>query len=370
MQENQEVREMEQEVQGTEQEVQGTEPLEQTARRDFSRVGLWLVFATILFNGMQYLAIVIYSAIQFAVSHGDAAGDGTGLGTLTWVQLLPAYLIAVPLILHFGKKLPGTVPEKKGIKPLHFVGAWACCIGIAISCNILGLIITAIIGRLMGITVQNVSAELISGMDPLAGVFLASIGAPVCEELIFRKTLITKTLKYGEGVAVLLSGLAFGLFHGNFNQFAYTFGLGLFLAYVFVKTGDVKVTIALHACVNFFSSVVLTGLLGRLDVATLSEYLNGAGTMSPEDRLALLVPYVTEHMGLILTIGLVMLFEYGMAIAGIILILANLKKFRVSAGEVTIPKGKRFFLIFCNLGMGLFLLIWILRIVAQILGWF
>ena len=81
--------------------------------------------------------------------------------------------------------------------------------------------------------------------------------------------------------------------------------------------------------------------------------------------MELLMPQV----GTLLLLGLVLLLEYGMAITGIILLLVNSKKFHVSAGEVILPKGKRFFLIFCNLGMGLFLLIWVFQIVAQIFGW-
>ena len=49
------------------------------------------------------------------------------------------------------------------------------------------------------------------------------ICAPILEEYIFRKLIVDRTVKYGQGVAVVLSGLMFGLFHGNLNQFAYAF---------------------------------------------------------------------------------------------------------------------------------------------------
>ena len=45
--------------------------------------------------------------------------------------------------------------------------------------------------------------------------------APVMEELIFRKVLIDRTIVYGDKAAVVLSGLLFGVFHGNFHQFFY-----------------------------------------------------------------------------------------------------------------------------------------------------
>ena len=181
---------------------------------------------------------------------------------------------------------------------------------------------------------------------------------------------MTRTLKYGEGVSILLSGLAFGLFHGNFNQFAYAFGIGVFFAYVFVKTGNVKITIALHACMNGFTSVVLTNLIQALDLQRLVELAqNGLNNLQDSEAFEAYVQFVTDNAGLIVAIGLCILFEYGFALLGIILLIVNRKRFHVSAGEVTIPKGKRFFIIFCNIGMIAFFAVWIFRIIAQIMGW-
>lgn len=85
--------------------------------------------------------------------------------------------------------------------------------------------------------------------------------APVLEELLFRKMLIDRTIKYGEGISVLISALFFGLFHGNLNQFAYAFVIGGVFAFVYVKTGNVKYTIYMHMLVNFLGSAVSMGLL-------------------------------------------------------------------------------------------------------------
>ena len=338
----------------------------------FTMLGLWLVLATILFNGMQYLAVFAWKLLKPSLmKDGQAEGIFAYKGFGYWLQLLPTYLIAVPLILYLGKKLlSGSVPEKRAIKPLQFVAALACTFGIAITCNVIGLFITAILGKAMGGSVENVSTQLITSLDPWTSIFLVTIGAPVCEELIFRKMLVTRTLKYGEGVSILLSGLAFGLFHGNFNQFAYAFGIGMFFAYVFVKTGNIMITIGLHACMNGFTSVVLTNLIQALDVQKLMELASkGMANLQDSEAFAAYVQFVSENGGLIAAVGLCILFEYGFALFGIIFLLVNLKKIRVNAGEVTIPKGKRFFIIFCNAGMIAFLVVWIFQIVAQIMGW-
>ena len=46
---------------------------------------------------------------------------------------------------------------------------------------------------------------------------------------MFRKLLIDRIVPFGQRVAVVVSGLAFGLFHGNFYQFFYAFSLGAVL---------------------------------------------------------------------------------------------------------------------------------------------
>ena len=75
-------------------------------------------------------------------------------------------------------------------------------------------------------------------------------------------------LPFGEKPAVILSGLAFGLIHGNLTQFFYAFGLGIAFGYIFVKTGKVKYPIILHMIINFLGSVVSVLVLNAGMIAT------------------------------------------------------------------------------------------------------
>ncbi len=85
---------------------------------------------------------------------------------------------------------------------------------------------------------------------------LIGICAPVVEELTFRKLLVDRLVKYGAVFSVIMSGLMFGLIHGNFGQFFYAFFLGCLFAAIYVKTGNVLYTIILHMIVNMSSSVI------------------------------------------------------------------------------------------------------------------
>ncbi len=115
-------------------------------------------------------------------------------------------------------------------------------------------------------------------LNPWVTFVIAVLIAPTAEELLFRKLLTERIVKYGELAAVLASGLFFGLFHGNLNQFSYAFLLGLFLGFIYVKTGKLGYTIGLHMAINFIGSSLGTWMLrvpGYMDtMETLTNFLN------------------------------------------------------------------------------------------------
>ena len=89
------------------------------------------------------------------------------------------------------------------------------------------------------------------------GIMIPVIIGPILEELIFRKLMIDRIRGYGEKTAIIFSAVCFGLFHGNLTQFLYAGCAGLFLAYVYCKTGKVLHTMIMHILMNACSSVIL-----------------------------------------------------------------------------------------------------------------
>ena len=89
------------------------------------------------------------------------------------------------------------------------------------------------------------------------GVLMVVLIAPVVEELIFRKLMLDRIRNYGEKTAIVFSAFCFGLYHGNLTQFLYAFSVGLFLGYVYCKTGKVHYTMIMHALLNAMSSCIM-----------------------------------------------------------------------------------------------------------------
>ena len=94
-----------------------------------------------------------------------------------------------------------------------------------------------------------------------------------------------RLIKYGEFIAIFTSGLMFGLFHGNFQQFFFAFALGLLFAFVYARTGRIRYTIGLHMAINMTTSVITAFLYSKYaeyaptttDVAAMQEFLTTSG---------------------------------------------------------------------------------------------
>lgn len=86
--------------------------------------------------------------------------------------------------------------------------------------------------------------------------------APINEELLFRAGLFRfLRQRFGRSTAFVLSGVFFGALHGNVAGFLPLALLGGALALVYEKTGDIRVSISVHALFNLNTVIIiLSGL--------------------------------------------------------------------------------------------------------------
>ena len=324
-----------------------------TNRKHFSKVGLVMFFGTLIIYGVQLLATVIIQNIPAIEQNADLYMICT---------MLPTYAIAYPLIFLMFKIVPADEGvEKKKMKVSHIFIAFAICYAGTYLSNLVGTFITTIIGIINQKEVENVMVNVTSQISLWCNFLIVVVAAPIMEELLFRKFLIDRMSKYGQGVAVFMSGLLFGLFHGNLNQFMYAFLIGVLFGFIYVKTRNIIYTIIMHMITNFIGGFVSTVMLDMIDYYTLMEL---TATSEPE----VLFTFLKEH-----ALGLVVFMFYSMVLMaivvfGIVMFFVNKRKFTLEAGEVTIEKGQRFKTVILNLGMMLFCIFWIAMIIMQLFG--
>lgn len=249
----------------------------------------------------------------------------------TWtLSLLPLYGVGLPcmyLVIRRAKKaphntdythrtlLPGglsaTVTEEKPpLKLSGFLILLVIGLGVMQVGNIIGSVLMSILSAITGYPYANALVSAVND-SPLWLTFLAAcVCAPIGEEFIFRKLLIDRTRRYGDVVSILLSGVLFGLFHGNFFQFFYATLLGFVLAYLYTRTGKVYLCMIVHAIVNIMGSIVVPGIAGLI----------------PADETAAFTPVAA------LATLFVLAWSYGLMIAALALFCVNFSRWKLSRG--------------------------------------
>ena len=258
------------------------------------------------------------------------------------------YCVGFPIYLLLSRNAEKSAPKKNPFSFGSFLLYLMMGEALMLFGNIIGTIVTAIGGKLLGIELaDNTLQTAVFEEKSILFIVIATTVGPAIEELLFRKVFIDRVRKYGDGKAILVTGILFGLFHGNFTQFFYAAFLGILLGYVYVSTGNIRNTIALHMTLNACGSLVPMLLMRNLDFEALSQ------EMSLDETVA----YFTEHASDLLPLAFWGISLIVVAITGVILLIVRLAggKFKLNPPEAPIPKEKNFSVTCLNVGMLIFL---------------
>ena len=298
---------------------------------DFAlEIGASVIFSTFLPN--------VYKSVYFPVC----------------AQIVCNYMIATPIGILILRTMIKPIEERENKK----LGAGALALWVCVS--IAAMIIGSRIGSAVNSLIENAigrgshsALDTITNALPLWLSFvLMVVAAPIAEELLFRRGLTEALRPWGWKLAILLSGVLFGVFHGNLEQFFYTTFLGILLGYVYLYTGKVRYSIFLHMAVNLISGFIPT-LINRFASYTIkdSERLTTAaeaysaavaGAASPEEIPVELMQELCASMAKLLPgMALSMLYNglvFGLAIAGVIVAILMYRKVNLKAAERKIER--------------------------------
>lgn len=199
---------------------------------------------------VNVLAIVAPSLIESSVAQ-------------MFISAITMYGIGMPLSMtYFNRCEVCTVKQNK--IPLGSMSAViVICFALTYIGSIIGTLVEELLATLMGKTATNPVEETVSSI-PLWAVFLFMvILAPIFEEIFFRKIVIDRLRRYGDLPAMVISGIVFGVIHGNFSQFFYAALLGVVFGGVYLHTGKLRYTIFLHMLINFMGGFYTTLMLEK-----------------------------------------------------------------------------------------------------------
>lgn len=219
-------------------------------------------------------------------------------------------------------------PMKSGMreiyaKPRYFgraMGMFPAGYGAAMTMQIITLLLAWLLQNTAVSDSFNATENMFSSADMTCAVIMfvyTTVFAPLFEEFWFRGLVLRSLKPYGNGFAIFISAILFGLTHANLAQFFYATVIGIVLGYVAVQTGSIVTTTVMHAMFNGIAGVTSL-FLAHPDVA---EYMTKADKG--------IVPEVTPAVSAMLawTIAVLMFALVGFIMA--VVKLVHIRRYRV-----------------------------------------
>ncbi|MCF0172543.1 MAG: CPBP family intramembrane metalloprotease [Bacteroidales bacterium] len=207
--------------------------------------------------GYGLTAILVVLFFLGSVAAGLFVGTlGIGSTSLTYLlSMLPPFLLAWAV----------SASSRIGISPIpihqpHY-GALTPLTAIAVMCVAvvaLGVVVEPVANLMpMSENLRRLMEEMFSMDHPLDLFIATSLLAPICEELLCRGLVMRGLMRKGTPLtAILISAAVFGLLHANFQQGVTAFAFGLFLGWVYYRSGSIVACMAVHFTNNTLAQVM------------------------------------------------------------------------------------------------------------------
>ncbi len=229
------------------------------------------------------------------------------------------------------RKLPVTKIEKRPMKIGQLLLLIMMMYGLTQVGSLMGMPIHLALTTIGSLTAdsEDAAAELSNNLVFSSGtvIRIISIGIlpAIFEELLFRKFLIDRTIRHGEFISCAMSGIMFGLWHGNFQQFFFAFFIGVLFAFVYIRTGNIIYTMIMHASMNLVTSTVTVELFNALMKSMGIDMATGNINTNIDDSV-IIKSVLPMLLLLLLWIGLLVSFQ----IVGFIMLIVKRKKFKLA----------------------------------------
>lgn len=215
------------------------------------------------------------------------------------------FLYIVPISAAIPLLKPEKMCSRVYKKPQYFGSAMAmfpAFYGLAIFTNL----ITIVISSFFQSTDLNESFNTVNELAP-DGVVSAivlfvqlAVIAPIFEEFWFRGIVMESLRPYGNGFAIFVSALLFGLTHANFGQLFYTTVIGICLGYIAISTKSLIPTTIMHAILNSISGIMLI----LISTDSVQKYFMGKG--NDNDPIVVMMLVYMFFVIVLMIVGVIM----------------------------------------------------------------
>ncbi|MCL2881764.1 MAG: CPBP family intramembrane metalloprotease [Coriobacteriia bacterium] len=188
------------------------------------------------------------------------------LGMMGWI-LIASDIATVLIFLFIVKSRHESFRQTVGLRrfrPLLIVALLMMGGGLSLLLNCGEQIIAALLPTA---TSSSSMTDLAFGQlfSTIPGILSIVVVAPIAEEIMFRGMVFgTLNKKLAFPVALIMQAVFFGVFHGNIPQGLMTFGLGILLAWVYLRSGSLFSSMLIHFAFNGTTTLIIlvTGYAG------------------------------------------------------------------------------------------------------------
>ncbi|MBQ8823621.1 MAG: CPBP family intramembrane metalloprotease [Ruminococcus sp.] len=277
-----------------------------------------ILFYVLVLGGVQIIAKLFQTYIN-----NHAGFDTQAVYKINAIYELVAtswqYCIVVPLILFifyklYGKKAGWRLRDSyhKPQMPTKWIVKWILIsIGVIYASAFISNIIWTILQAIAPFQfyAPDITASP-TGISAFVNIIMIAVYAPVFEEMMFRSTLFRNTERFGQGFAVIMIGITFGLWHINYQQFIYASVMGILACFLTTKTKSVYPAMILHFILNLIGAIQSI-IMGHIDMNSLSQ----------GDITAILN---SKNLGAVFGMGIIGLIIMALSVTGIILFILEI----------------------------------------------
>lgn len=222
-------------------------------------IGVLMLFLTITMQFTYSLVILLLTLVGFLPPQA-AMMNQLGLDNTTFLCVYACvYTLAMglPLLLVMGRRhlfslKPHTQPITAGNTFLSVLAAVGGCM----AANIVTSILMAMLEN-WDVPIPDMPDMMESTPTSLLlNLFIIAVLPAILEESVFRGCVLRVLRPFGDGFAVVVSALLFGLMHGNIRQIPFAIIVGLILGWLYVVTNSLWLPMTVHFINNALSVVM------------------------------------------------------------------------------------------------------------------
>lgn len=172
-------------------------------------------------------------------------------GIILVAQQAVTLAATLPIFLIHKKYLPK--PEKK-----NTISSLSLGVMFALGCCAVIGILQSLVFTLFSIqdSTWAETQEILVSMPFILQIIATVVLAPIVEEIMFRGMIMNRLMsRFPKWVAVVVSAVAFGVFHLNFTQGIFATLTGLVFGFLYLKTRSILLCIFAHAANNLYATL-------------------------------------------------------------------------------------------------------------------